>query len=262
MRRVALLLLLAGCSTQQAPPRTVAQVSAESTSVPPYANHRYEPFSRTTTVAIALREWRAFGQGVNDGDPLSLPDPLRPDRQAGLWQRVGDYWFGSQEPGSRAASWSGKYDENGVAYPDRDYSHAWSAAFISYVMRLSGAGDRFLYSPLHADYINAAAQGLYDMRAFAPEATVLMPGDLICLGRGRSADLHFADLPAAPFPGHCDLVVDALPGRATVVGGNVDGSVTMKHIPTTADGRLAGGDGVVVDTRYPWMAVLRVKYEL
>jgi len=34
--------------------------------------------------------------------------------------------------------------------------------------------------------------------------------------------------------------------------------VTMKHVPVTTDGKLAGPDGVVLDTRYPWMVVLRL----
>jgi hypothetical protein len=29
-------------------------------------------------------------------------------------------------------------------------------------------------------------------------------------------------------------------------------------VPVTADGKLAGPDGVVLDTRYPWMTVLRL----
>ena len=32
----------------------------------------------------------------------------------------------------------------------------------------------------------------------------------------------------------------------------------MKHVPVTPDGKLATPDGQVVDTRYPWMVVLRL----
>ena len=38
-------------------------------------------------------------------------------------------------------------------------------------------------------------------------------------------------------------------------------NVTMKHVPTTPGGRLATADGTVVDTRYPWMLVVRVLYD-
>ena len=68
------------------------------------------------------------------------------------------------------------------------------------------------------------------------------------------------DLPtAALFPSHCDIVVEGpKSGAISVVGGNVQDAVTMRHVPVTADGRLAGQDGVVLDQRMPWMVVLRV----
>ena len=50
----------------------------------------------------------------------------------------------------------------------------------------------------------------------------------------------------------------SVPGQIAVIGGNVDDAVTMKHVPVTADGKLATPDVVVLDTRYPWMVVLRL----
>ena len=282
MRRLACLLALlatAGCGATPAhtaqeqvavPPNAVLAPSNAATSpnVPAYVNNHFEPFTRVNAVAIALREWRLFGQVVDDDPPGThdVPDPERLDHQPGLWQRVGDYWFAGQDPGTQSASWTGKYNDTGTPYRTGDYSHAWSAAFISYVMRMSGAGDRFLYSGNHADYVNAAVQGLYGLKAFPPEGEAPLPGDLICLGRGgRASRLTFAELPAGRFPGHCDLVVAASTssqgGQLTVVGGNVDAGVTTKHIPTAPDGRLATPDGTVVDTRYPWLAVLRPAYD-
>ena len=55
------------------------------------------------------------------------------------------------------------------------------------------------------------------------------------------------------------MVDGAVPGQITVVGGNVDDAVTMKHVPVTPDGKLARPDGTVVDTRYGWFVVLRVR---
>jgi len=46
-----------------------------------------------------------------------------------------------------------------------------------------------------------------------------------------------------------------------VVGGNVDGAVTLKHVPTTPDGHLATQGGAILDTRWPWFVVLQVLYE-
>ena len=59
--------------------------------VPPFARVPYEPFSRTSVVAIALREWRLFGEPVDDDPPGTRPRPApedKPEREPGLWQRV------------------------------------------------------------------------------------------------------------------------------------------------------------------------------
>jgi hypothetical protein len=54
-------------------------------------------------------------------------------------------------------------------------------------------------------------------------------------------------------------VVDTgMPGQISVIGGNVEDSVTMNSLPVTADGKLATPEGIVLDTRFPWMTVLRL----
>ena len=143
---------------------------------------------------------------------------------------------------------------------------AWSAVFIDYVMRMAGAGRRFPYSPTHSDYINAARQHAAGERpelaigAQRPERYAPQKGDLICMWRGRQA-IRYDDLPTDRFPGHCDIVVEPRPGSLDVIGGNVDNSVSMKHIPVTANGYLANPDGSLVDPDYPWFVVIRVLYE-
>jgi hypothetical protein len=235
--------------------------------VPAFANDGWAPFTREAVVAIARREWRLFGQPVDDDPPDTRPPPLpedKPEREEGLWQRVGEYWWIGQDPDAREVAWTGKHDETGQIFPasvDGDY--AWSAAFISYVMRIAGAASRFPYSPSHSTYINlAAARAAAALQAYPPQAYAAQPGDLICTGRGAAAKLLFADLPtAAPFPAHCDIVVNVAPGQLTVIGGNVDDAVTEKHVPITAAGMLAGPDGIPLDTRYPWLTVLRILYD-
>lgn len=229
----------------------------------------YEPFSRAAVVAIALREWRLFGEPVDDSPPGSHPRPPpedRPEREQGLWQRVGEYWWLGLDAGSVESGWTGKHDGDGRVFPpNKDGEYAWSAAFISYVMRIAGAGTRFPYAADHATYINIAkematgAASGWLVAAERPSAYAPQPGDLICMGRGHAASLTYDALPAGLFPGHCDIVVDAaVPGQIAVIGGNVDDAVTMKHVPITPDGRLATPDGVVLDTRFPWMVVLRL----
>jgi hypothetical protein len=247
-----------------APPRGPTEVDAQA---PPFANGAWAPFTRDAVVAIALREWRLFGQPVDDDPPGTRPEPLpedKPERQQGLWQRVGEYWWIGQDPGTPEAAYTGKHDATGTIFPaDRDTYYAWSAAFISYVMRIAGAGPRFPYAISHEYYINAAAEhATRGLTAYAPQSYAPMQGDLICTGRGRAAKLTFADLPTSySFPSHCDIVVDVRPGMLTVIGGNVDDAVTEKHVPITPAGTLAGPDGVPVDTRYPWFVVLKVNYD-
>lgn len=265
MRRAwcfAVVLSLAACTRPPVPGPVTGGSSAgmlADQQLPPYARLQFEPLSAANTVAIAEREWRGFGSVVDDAPPgPDMPASQRPDKQAGLWQRVADYWWFSQDSGSREGNWGSRYNENGT--PISGTPPAWSAAFISYVMRAAGAGPGFPYSPLHADYINAAARNEGVLRAERPETYAPQPGDLICLGRLSARKMRFDELPSGRFLAHCDLVVSAVPGQLTVIGGNVSAGVTMKHVPTTPEGMLADSTGQVVDGRYPWFVVLRVLY--
>jgi hypothetical protein len=258
MRWLLVLPLLAAtaCTTPQ----------LKDAHVPPFAKVPYEPFSRAAVVAIALREWRLFGQPI--ADPVAdATRTIKPEREQGLWQRVGEYWWLGLNAGSPESPWTGKHDAQGAVFPpDQDGDYAWSAAFVSYVMRIAAAGPRFPYSADHADYINAARRvslgqttqwivSAERVQDYAPQ-----PGDLICVGRAAARGLRFEDLPTQDkFTSHCDIVVDtATPGRIGAIGGNVEDAVTMSYVPVTPDGKLATPDGTVLDPRFPWMAVLRL----
>jgi hypothetical protein len=262
LRRLSLLLVLAVAAC--APARPPAVPTSLDAHVPPFARYPYEPFSRRAAIAIALREWRAFGQ------PVALPNTELPEdeeRAEGLWQRVGEYWWLGLDPHWVEQRWTGIHDENGQVFSaGEDGRFAWSAAFISYVMRMAGAGPRFPYSPSHSDYINAARRhglGLdpnVALTALRADAYAPQPGDLICAWRGRQP-VAYEDLPSGHFPGHCDIVVAIGPGHLDVIGGNVDNAVAMKHIPIAANGRLAGPDGSVLDPDHHWFAVLQIAYD-
>jgi hypothetical protein len=246
---------------EQAPTRGLT--TAINAHVPPFARWPYQPFSREAAVQIALREWRAFGQ------PVVLPNTELPEdeeREEGLWQRVGEYWWLGLDPSWPQAGWTGIHNQNGQVFPaSQDGNFAWSAAFIDYVMRMAGAGSRFPYSETHADYINAARRhelGIEPGVALTTERVeVYAPqlGDLICYWRGRRP-VTYDELPTGRFPGHCDIVVAIKPGELDVIGGNVDNAVAMKQIPATADDHLAGPDGVVLDPDHHYFVVLRVEY--
>jgi len=267
MRRLKLLVLaltlvvgaVAGCAPTAAPPSSVATTGSDA-HVPPYARVPYQPFSREAAVQIAQREWRAFGQVV------VYPNtelPFDREREEGLWQRVGDYWWEGLPLGNPDDAFTGIHDGNGRVFSEReDGNYAWSAAFIDYVMRKAGAGRRFPYASTHSDYINAAARreaGLV-IGAEPPERYAPQRGDLICMWRGRHP-IRYAELPTDRFPGHCDIVISAKPGALDVIGGNVDNSVSQKQVPVTPDGHLADAGGTVIDPDHPWFVVLRVAYD-
>ena len=55
-------------------------------------------------------------------------------------------------------------------------------------------------------------------------------------------------------------MVAKAPGQIGIIGGNVEDEVALTHVPVTAAGLLTGPDGRVLDTRYPWLVVIRIAY--
>jgi hypothetical protein len=238
--------------------------------IPDFARVPYEPFSRAAAVAIAIREWRTFGASVVEVTPMvaSTEDhPYLSERSPGLWQRIGEYWWLGLNADQRARARTGKHDEHGHAFPpDSDARYAWSAVFISYVMRMAGAGLAFPYSAAHFDYINEARRASLGQapprRVWAEriEDYAPQPGDLICMGRGPNQYLRFDDLPVQHAATHCDIVVAKQPGQLAVIGGNVADTVALKFVPVTAEGKLGDAAGSL-DPSYPWFVIVRILYD-
>jgi hypothetical protein len=273
-----LAISLAACNAnpppseaEQAPPPSTAQFAAEAAHSPPFARIPYERFTRADAIAIAEQEWRLFGQPVNDSPPQ--PEDAAPtaedypERAPGLWERVGEYWWLGQNADRPESAWTGMHNERGdLIEARRDDDYAWSAAFISYVMRTAGAGARFPYAPSHSTYINIAKEMKlgrstgWIIVAERLEEYAPVPGDLVCYSREKRP-VKYEQLPRGHFAGHCDIVVGRGDGQISVIGGNVFHAVTMKHVPVTADGRLSDAGGRVLDTRYHWFVALRVVYD-
>jgi hypothetical protein len=235
-------LLLAGCAT---PPPTVS-------IAPPLS---YPASARERVLRIAQEEWREWG-GVVVEDAVPRPRATGPGLESSLtnFSRVLAYWRAVEgETGARAA-----IDRNRnryatiLAQPDAPGElwgePAWSAAFISYVMRNAGVDQReFPSSAAHAFYIDGM---LADAAAFPAQAPFVphdvgayapVPGDLVCADRSRRALSGWRDRLAerGQFrPMHCDIVVAAAPGVVEAVGGNVADSVTLSRFPADASGRL------------------------
>ncbi|HEV2302339.1 MAG TPA: DUF2272 domain-containing protein, partial [Stellaceae bacterium] len=267
-RRSALLALslLAACAAPQKPPSpAVSPTTYLDVHIPAFARLPYAPFSRVAAIQIAEGEWRAFNSPVVTPTSVETVDE---ERENGLWQRVGLYWWLALDPRWPQQRWTGKHDQNGEKFPVAvNGYYAWSAAFISYVMRLAGAGNKFVYSEAHTDYINAARRhGLGEEPGLAitaepPQSYAPQPGDLVCEWRA-GVKVSFDDLPTPKrFPSHCDIVVGREPGLIDGIGGNLNDAVAMEKIPVTADGHLANPDGTIVDPDRPWFVVIKVDYD-
>src|SRR5205085_1635278 len=109
---VALALIVGGCAETKpgAPTSTTVLGVGADAHIPPYARVPYQPFSREAAVQIAYREWRAFGQVVvYPRQEL----PFDREREEGMWQRVGDYWWEGLPLGTREGWFTGMHNENG-----------------------------------------------------------------------------------------------------------------------------------------------------
>jgi hypothetical protein len=206
--------------------------------------------SRADTIAArivenALTEWKFFERGARrEGD-----DPQ--------FRRIGEYWRTVGE------SYDGRTLLPGPR-PGERFNPAWSSAFISHIMKLSGAGDRFEYAQAHAiyvqDFVAGRPNGLYE--AMRPETYAPKPGDLVYAGREHAVRMDFDAARAAfgadrRYPSHSDIVIEVRPAEGILisVGGNVSQSVSQKRLKLQPDGTLA--------TRrdrhgpLPWIAILR-----
>lgn len=104
---------------------------------------------------------------------------------------------------------------------------AWSAAFISYMAHLAGAGQRFHYTLRHSDYIYRAIQA---RSADAPDTFVglradesaIEPGDILGMNRYDAPPIDY-DWAARHerYKSHCDIVVSTAADEIVTVGGNV-----------------------------------------
>ena len=239
------LFLLSACAGR--PPSTAVPAEREW---PPIS---YPASMRARIVEIAEREWRDFGgteidfstgtanevyTGLRETDPRIFPNILA------YWNAVRGRWAGYiREEKSR-------YQAGQPAWT----AEAWSAVFVSYVMRTAGIdGDDFPWDAGHRNYIDAlierqarygvaAAFQPYDLEQYAPRR-----GDLICADRSRPADARITTVAdrAAEIGSsrgmHCDIVTVVEAGRVGAIGGNVADSVSRSWFPTDGYGRLLRG---------------------
>jgi hypothetical protein len=134
-----------------------------------YKKLRISGFKRRL-IDNANREWElwgkplsAFGSIINVGETECSPI---------YKERVGEYW----KKGTNN-------NKDGC-----DTRTPWSAAFISFIMKKSGAGSEFSYSSLHSRYIRDAVSNTksgekHSFMAYRLGDKSVSLGDLICYSR-------------------------------------------------------------------------------
>lgn len=96
---------------------------------------------------------------------------------------------------------------------------AWSANFISYLMRLAGAKD-FKFSPSHSVYIvdaikNKKQNNSKHFKGYKPNEVKITPGDLVCYPRQSGVNYDTV----GQYASHCDLIVEVNETEAVGIGG-------------------------------------------
>lgn len=183
-------------------------------------------FARTA-VAKAIAEWEFFGRQTYDLAGHTVRAGHSEGEDGGFYERVGTYW----EDGTNT---------HGIDGLNHDWP--WSAAFISWVMRSAGAGERFRYSTQHSVYISQGIRDFVQKRKAASYWTVRLAaarpqvGDLVCWA--REAGVDYDHQKGGNYKGHTDLVVDVTADKVMVVGGNVGNSVTKRPLRLDGSGFL------------------------
>lgn len=129
-------------------------------------------------------------------------------------------------------------------------SVAWSAAFISFIMKTTDLPLSFKFAGRHTTYLsdskiaklnNDASRAYWAVKL---SDHVVQVGDLVGAfrtgGACGTATKTYDSLPG-DFCSHVDVVVAVRDGLAWVIGGNVGNTVTFKEIPLTPTGRVKAG---------------------
>lgn len=160
---------------------------------------------------IALREYDKFGKGV-------FKESEKP-----MQEYIAEYW------------------NKGLQMPSQSPTGVpWSAAFISYVMRMAGAGNKFRYSARHSTYIRWAIENLKNnkgyFKAYQPKTKPLQVGDMVCYARQSGVNYDTG----TDYDSHCDIItsISKRNGTAIGIGGNVSNSVSATTYNINKEGYI------------------------
>jgi len=245
------LLLLALSACASAPPPATAPAPKSAADLPPLGpcpTSAWKPEAPPPTASakvsmalLAVAEWARYGRQVvvysSDAPPRTVQVGLK---EKDAPERIRQYWAST-----------GHAERSGVD------DVPWSAAFVSWDIQSAGVRrDLFCPDQRHTIYVERLV-----LRAAKPGAALIprwpderapQVGDLICASRaGSGTTLDNLNRGA----GHCDIVVEVLPGAVAAIGGNVGDSVTRSVFPLDANGFLSPISGrpvfTVIENRLP-----------
>jgi hypothetical protein len=199
----------------------------------PHIDISSDPNFKIKLKDTATSEWNFFKKGT------------KTETEDGFFQRVGKYW-------KEALGIDNRDGRTTVVIKGEKKRIAWSAAFISWVMKQSGAGNQFKYNESHSVYIRDSIKKRKDQVkdaafiAFKIDEVSPEVGDLVCAPNesGKTYDT------TSGYMSHCDLVVAKRSNEIDVIGGNVSDSVTKKTLKLDANGK-------VKDATRPWFVVIK-----
>ena len=169
-----------------------------------------------------------------------------------------DKWIPYTELDSETAEIMKQYWCDGVGFcsfttdqildPTFQSNWAWSAAFISWVMKSAGADD-FPTSERHAHYIRVTTDNRYNnekanFKAYSTIEEKPRKSDIVCKRRGSSTATYgnvdeYDTL-------HCDIVTKVNSESIEVVGGNAQNKVARVELPLDDNGFLTTNDYFVI----------------
>ena len=192
---------------------------------------------------------RIASSTVAEGESARLADSMTP-----VWQRVALYWRDSGLL-PQLAGFPGALDCGYATGPMASsptcraflIDHAWSAAFVSYVMRKADVPG-FRASASHFNYVRDARlhPDASPFLLLDPASATPATGDLLCYVRMTAQVFGYAGLIAAidgnrgSLNMHCDIVAGVDAGKAYLIGGNVQQGVTMRLLNVNRNGRFWG----------------------
>ena len=218
------------------------------------------PDVATRIAAFACRENQNWYRSFIDANGRSGGVQVYEAENAGLadgieaWRHVAAYWNDSgllstvyNRPGASDCAYAGTAPYASPTCRAFIIDTPWSAAFISWVMRMAGVPG-FRGSASHVDYVRNAYRDSANSPYLVQDPRSGKPalGDMLCTVRSSVRTYGFGDLAAilsssgAGLAMHCDIVVGVQPGNlAYLVGGNVQQAVTLRMLRLAPNGYFA-----------------------